>query len=255
MEAYLTYIIIMAQIKTTQGLINFSWFLSFLPATINGFFWALISMFLNNASLLPITIDKNEFFDWKMAPEKALMWNAGLVIVFGTAHSAMISQVFKDTMASIWGGFAVLERQIFVWVSISLVLVCMLFYQPLPTVICDYYSPLSMAISYGVCLLFIVGLTFCNSIMGANDLFGFGRVGVMKPEGFEHPFNMPYSTHWIYNIVNHPIYWLLAFLFIGSGTSVTHGSLIFRGCFIVYTFVGANIENWRYKDMPAPKED
>ena len=157
-------------------------------------------------------------------------------------------------MASIWGGFAVLERSIFVWVSISTLLFSMLFYQPLPTMILDYYTPMNMALSYGVCLIFILGLSFCNSVMGANDLFGFGRVAIQKPEGFEHPYNMPYSHHWIYSIVSHPIYWLLAMLWIGSGTTLTHGSLCIRGCLTLYTFIGAMIENWRYKDMAETKK-
>jgi hypothetical protein len=177
------------------------------------------------------------------------MWNVGMCAVFGFFHSFMISQAFKNFMVAIWGGFAVWERTIFVWFSALNIIAIFYYYQPVPIMIVDYYSPCTLAISYFFVAFYIVNLTYCNGLLGQNDLFGFGRFAVMDPKGFEHPFNLPLSDAWLYKYTTHPIYWHNAIYFLTQGTTLTYGRLAISGSLFVYNFIGACIETWRFKDV------
>jgi hypothetical protein len=78
-------------IKTSSFMINLSFFITHVEANVIPFFWLLLAAFLNNASIVPVTVDKNEFNDWKLPADQALIWNIGLVLSFGVLHSLMIS--------------------------------------------------------------------------------------------------------------------------------------------------------------------
>jgi hypothetical protein len=122
------------------------------------------------------------------------------------------------------------------------------------TVICDFYSPLNDAISYSFVLVYILGLGYCNGLMGENDLFGFGKFVYMKPEGFTYPIVTAWGTGWPYEYTSHPLYWLNTMYIVTQGTTLTYGSLAWKTGFFVYNFVGALIETWRFKDEGKEKD-
>jgi hypothetical protein len=77
-------------IKPSGAIVNISWFISFVEANVAGFFFTLLALFLHDMSLMPITVNRNEFFDFKLPFQQALAMNLGMCAVFGFTHSFMV---------------------------------------------------------------------------------------------------------------------------------------------------------------------
>lgn len=171
----------------------------------------------------------------------ALLINSVLIALFGLHHSIMARQTFKDKITQLLPKS--LERSFYVFSSSLLLLIMMIFWQPITTKLWQIDNVIGQSIMW---ILFASGwglVLLSSFLINHFDLFGLRQTYlafVNKP--YE---TLPFQIKSLYKIVRHPLY--LGML-LGSWATpmMTLGHLILAMGFTLYIFIGVHFEE---KDM------
>lgn len=152
----------------------------------------------------------------------ALLINTALLGLFALQHSGMARQGFKRAWTKIIP--PPLERSTYVWIASLVLLVVIVFWQPMPSVIWELKSTVVQMILH---VLFAAGwllVLLSTFLLGHFDLFGLKQVwSYWRQQPYKHPaFKVPGP----YNYVRHPLYlgFIVAFW---SAPRMTFGHLYF----------------------------
>lgn len=180
---------------------------------------------------LPQSIDRSIWPPLPPLPAAAI--DIGLIALFGLQHSVMARAGFKRRLARLVPPS--LERSLYVLATLLVLIVLMLFWQPvaLPVWQVDsiYLDSLLWAL-FGLGWLIVAASTF---MIDHWDLFGISQA--LRAWRGTAPPAADFRTPGLYRMVRHPLYagFLLAFW---SAPLMTAGHLLFAAGMTVYVLVG-----------------
>lgn len=199
------------------------------------FFLAFVYLvgFLAGIPALPAHVDKG----LAAAPATALVWDIGLITLFGVQHSVMARKGFKAALTRLVP--EPLERSIYCLASAAVLALLYRFWHPIPAVVWDIANPLGRNLIWALFLTGF-GIVFISTwLINHFELFGLAQV-------WRNWRGMPATppvmrTPLFYKLVRHPIYsgFLLAFW---SAPTMTAGHLLLAVGMTVYIFIGIHYE-------------
>lgn len=204
-------------------------------ACYTAFFLAFVYLvgFLAGIPLLPTHVDKG----MAAAPATAMVWNIGLIALFGIQHSVMARKGFKAGLTRFVP--EPLERSIYCLASAVVLGLLYGFWHPIPTVIWDIASPLARNLIWALFLAGF-GIVFISTwLINHFELFGLAQAWNSGPGS--NPAEPTMRTPLFYKLVRHPIYtgFLIAFW---AAPTMTAGHLLFAVGMTVYIFIGIHHE-------------
>jgi len=163
--------------------------------------------------------------------------NLLFIALFGVQHSIMARQWFKSAITKVLPQS--LERSIFVLVSSLILIVMMVFWQPMTSNIWTVKNPIGQTIIW---LLFAFGwglVLFSSFIINHFDLFGLRQTYLaMVHKEYK---DLPFQIKSLYKLVRHPLY--LGFILgLWAIPSMSAGHLLLSIGFTVYIFIGVIFE-------------
>lgn len=163
--------------------------------------------------------------------------NFGLIVLFGVQHSVMARESFKEHLKK-W--LAVdFQRIVYSLFSGLVMLMMVLFWQPIPILIWDIELEWLQTILY---TLFFLGwfLVMASSFLtGAFDLIGLKQlIARLTDKNYKE---IPFKTPLFYKLIRHPLY--LGFLIAFWATPLmTLSHLVFSFGMTIYIFIGIHYE-------------
>ena len=204
-------------------------------ACYTAFFLAFVYLvgFLAGIPLLPTNVDKG----MAAAPATAMVWNIGLIALFGLQHSVMARKGFKAGLTRLVP--EPLERSVYCLASAVVLGLLYRFWHPIPTVIWDIANPLGRNLIWALFLAGF-GIVFISTwLINHFELFGLAQAWNSGPGS--NPAAPTMRTPLFYKLVRHPIYtgFLIAFW---AAPTMTAGHLLFAAGMTVYIFIGIHHE-------------
>lgn len=204
-------------------------------ACYTAFFVAFVYLvgFLAGLPALPSHVNKGI----AAAPATALVWDLGLIALFGVQHSVMARKGFKAGLTRIVP--EPLERSVYCLASAVVLALLYRFWHPIPTVVWDIANPLARSVIWAL-FLGGFGIVFISTwLINHFELFGLAQVW-RNWRGA--PAVAPVMrTPLFYKLVRHPIYtgFLLAFW---AAPTMTAGHFLLAAGMTVYLFIGIHFE-------------
>lgn len=187
--------------------------------------------------LVPITINSASAVSPKLNGFTAILWDCGLVVLWGLQHSVMARPSFKR----IWIRFvpAAVERSTYL-VSVALATALLiLFWVPMPSIIWNFsgsWIALLLTTLYFFGWLIVLLSTFLINhfqLFGLQQAFFFLKNIPSKREIFKTPF--------LYKLVRHPMM-SGVLISLWSVPTLTTGRLVFNLLMSAYIFIGLYFE-------------
>lgn len=171
------------------------------------------------------------------SPWRNLLIDAGLLTLFAVQHSGMARVGFKKAWVRLvpWG----LERSTYVIASSTVLLLLVVYWQPLPWLIWDIHAPFVRGL---LNVTFWLGWAIVLLATYLIDHFAlFGIKQVVRYARDEHVKEIPFQTPGMYTMVRHPLYlgFVLAFW---SAPTMTAGRLFFAVMTTAYILVAIQLE-------------
>jgi methanethiol S-methyltransferase len=208
-----------------------AFFYSFLA--LIAFIGNLANEFTWLAPILPFRIDSIP----SVFSMQSLLINCGLIVLFGIQHSVMAREFFKKRLTKLLP--QPLERSLYVLASSIVLLVLMIFWQPMTVSLWqveNYVGTIILWCSYALGWFLVF---FSSFIINHFDLFGLRQVYfpfINKP--YE---DLPFQIKSLYKLIRHPLY-LGILLGVWSTPSMSIGHLVLAVGFSVYIFIGMHFE-------------
>jgi protein-S-isoprenylcysteine O-methyltransferase Ste14 len=200
-------------------------YLAFLVTALYGIFFTL-------GEHLPVP------FELPHAPVfPALLFDVGLMALFGVQHSVMARARWKQWWTSLVP--PALERSLYVLLASALLLALFWAWQPIPTLIWEVTNPLSRASIYGVCLVGWILVALSTFQFDHFELLGLRQVWRATHNRPQVPSQ--FRTPFLYRIVRHPM--MSGFLLAFWATPVmTIDRLVFALGMSLYILIGLAFE-------------
>lgn len=189
--------------------------------------------FLAGVGALPTHVDKGIVAD----TGTAVLWNLGLISLFGIQHSVMARKGFKAA----WNNIIPepIERSLYCLASAVVLGLLYRFWHPIPAVIWEVSNPALRSVIWAL-FLSGFGIVFISTwLLNHFELFGLAQVwrnwrGTPAAAPQMH-------TPLFYKLVRHPIYsgFMVAFW---ATPSMTAGHLLLAVGMTVYLFIGIHYE-------------
>ncbi len=171
------------------------------------------------------------------SPLLAVLFNLGLLLIFGLQHSVMARPSFKKRWTRVI--HPSLERPTFVLTTGAVLIPLVALWQPLPSMVWSLGAPLLRDAVTGVALLGWTYLFLATFAINHFELFGLQQ----SWRGFldRLPVPVPFRERWMYRIDRHPI---MTGLLVGlwAAPEMTVGRLLFAAGFSVYIVIGVYFE-------------
>ena len=170
-------------------------------------------------------------------PTVAVLFNVGLLVLFGVQHSVMARPAFKERWTRIIAPS--MERSTFVLATGAVLLPLVALWQPLPAVVWSVRSPFARETLTGVALLGWAYLFLATFAIDHFELFGLQQTW----RGFRDrpPVPVPFRERWMYRFDRHPI---MTGVLVGlwAAPDMTLGRLLFAAGLSAYVVVGVHFE-------------
>jgi len=171
------------------------------------------------------------------SPFAAVLFNVGLLVLFGVQHSVMARPAFKERWTRII--HPSMERSTFLLATGAVLLPLVVLWQPLPAVVWSSSSPVVRGTLTGVALLGWVYLFVATFAIDHFELFGLQQ----SWRGFrdQPPVPPPFRERWMYRFDRHPI---MTGVLVGlwATPDMTLGRLLFTAGLSAYVLIGVYFE-------------
>jgi protein-S-isoprenylcysteine O-methyltransferase Ste14 len=203
--------------------------------------YAVVSYAIGMAGVVCLVLVLAGWLPWGFLlpaePGLAVIWNLGLVVVWGAIHSGMARQGFKDRLTGVMPEPA--ERPTYVLVA-GLTTVCLAgFWQMVPGVLWSVTGDLAIGLLWGLFAfgwLYLVAATFA---INHFDLFGL-RQAYYHFLGQPRP-RLEFVRRAMYRVTRHPIQ-TGVLIGVWATPEMTMTQLILSIGFTVYIFIGLHYE-------------
>ena len=168
-------------------------------------------------------------FDWQI-----VVWNIGLISLFGVQHSVMARDWFKDWITTLLP--KAIERVTYILLTSFVLAILISQWQPFGHSFWDFRGTWIGYVMYGISFLGLGISAVSASMINSRSFIGLEQI--QSPNGTAHKeFVMPF----LYNYVRHPIYFGLL---IGFWTVpvMSQSGLLFSIYMTVYIVVGTYLE-------------
>jgi protein-S-isoprenylcysteine O-methyltransferase Ste14 len=191
------------------------------------------------AGLLAIIVTLAGLMPWGFLRNTAsvsvypVLWDAGLVFIWGVIHTGMARQGFKNWLCSFLPAAA--ERATYVLIAGLTSIALVGYWQTIPGQVWVVTSPAAVAFLWG---LFVFGWVFCLAATFAInhfDLFGLRQVYLHYKQLPEPPIN--FVKRAMYAYIRHPIQ-TGVFIGIWATPTMSMTQIVLSIGFTVYIFVG-----------------
>jgi len=183
--------------------------------------------------IVPKTIDSGPVISFS----KSLVINIILLVLWGTQHSLMARQWFKDW----WTKFIKPPIERSTYVLIATLLLILLFYRwrPMPQVVWNMENPLGALALSSLYYIGWLSMFYSTFLIDHFDLFGLRQV-YLYFRGKEYT-PIIFKTPALHKVVRHPIMFSL-FVVFWATPMMTIGRLVFAVVLTIYTITGTLLE-------------
>ncbi|MEM7358360.1 MAG: methyltransferase [Pseudomonadota bacterium] len=201
--------------------------------------YGVVSYLIGVAGLVAIIVTLAGFMPWGFlldSPSSAtspIIWNAGLVFLWGLIHTGMARQGFKDVLCKVVPEPA--ERSTYVLIAGITSVALVGYWQYIPGQVWHVTTPAAVMLLWG---LFWFGWVFCLAATFAInhfDLFGLRQVFLNYRQMPKPPLN--FVKRAMYRYIRHPIQTGVV-IGVWATPSMSMTQLILSFGFTVYIFIG-----------------
>lgn len=197
---------------------------------------------------VPVTVNSSS----PLAPDlfgfSAVLWNIGLILLWGVQHSVMARPAFKRW----WTRFvpSPIERSTYLVFVLLATAMLILFWVPLPVIIWDLGGT---AVGTGILGIYFFGwliVLFATFLINHFHLFGLEQAYrfITRTQSKKETFQTPL----LYKLVRHPMM-TGVLIAVWAAPVMTVGRLVFTVAMTVYVFVGLYFEERTLVDELGPE--